>query len=279
MARIRTIKPEFWLHEELSSVSETAALLAIALLNYADDEGYFRANPSLIKAACFPLRETSVSVPVALLELSRIGYVEVGEGSGGKAIGRIVNFDRHQRVSKPSKSTLKAYFEPIPVVVVDGSVTIPGILPESSRNPPGGKGNGKEVEEEGKGSIVGQDGPTPLSETDENVLSVLTALQEACGRRFTLGGKQAGFVRARLKEGATVEELALVVAHKCAAWAKDPKMREYLRPETLFCAKHWEAYLIAAQEWDAAGRPDPSRNGKPGKETVGEAFRRLSHGQ
>lgn len=66
MARIRTIKPEFWTDEDMAEVSEPACLLAIGLLNYADDEGYFNANPKLIKAAVFPIREPSVPIPVLI---------------------------------------------------------------------------------------------------------------------------------------------------------------------------------------------------------------------
>ncbi len=40
MARIRTIKPTFWTDEDMADISEAACLLAIGLLNYADDEGY-----------------------------------------------------------------------------------------------------------------------------------------------------------------------------------------------------------------------------------------------
>ena len=66
MARIRTIKPEFWTDEDMAELSEPACLLAIGLLNYADDEGYFNANPKLIKAAVFPIREPSVPIPVLI---------------------------------------------------------------------------------------------------------------------------------------------------------------------------------------------------------------------
>ncbi|GAB0505006.1 hypothetical protein KU15F69_18860 [Escherichia coli] len=66
MARIRTIKPEFWTDEDMAELSEPACLLAIGLLNYADDEGYFNANPKLIKAAVFPIREPSVPIPVMI---------------------------------------------------------------------------------------------------------------------------------------------------------------------------------------------------------------------
>ena len=77
MARIRTIKPEFWTDEDMAELSEPACLLAIGLLNYADDEGYFNANPKLIKAAVFPIREPSVPIPVLIQELSNCGYLSM----------------------------------------------------------------------------------------------------------------------------------------------------------------------------------------------------------
>lgn len=107
MARIRTIKPEFWTHEVLSGLPEATHMLAAALLNYADDEGYFNAHPGLIRAACCPLREPSVSIPDSLTALSDVGYLELGNGSDGKRYGRIVKFDEHQRVNRPTPSKIK----------------------------------------------------------------------------------------------------------------------------------------------------------------------------
>ena len=49
-----------------------AERIAAALLNYADDEGYFNANPGLVKAACSPLRESSVSTHTQLKRLAEI---------------------------------------------------------------------------------------------------------------------------------------------------------------------------------------------------------------
>ena len=72
MGRIRTVKPEFWTNEALSASSAETHLLAAALLNYADDEGYFNANPGLVKAACSPLRESSVSTHAQLRRLAEI---------------------------------------------------------------------------------------------------------------------------------------------------------------------------------------------------------------
>ena len=109
MARIRTIKPEFWQNEQLASVGLHARLLAIALLNHADDKGLFLANPQLVRAACFPFEEDSKNVLGSLRDLSRIGYIEVRD-CGGKQVGRICKFLDHQRIDKPQKSKLVDIF-------------------------------------------------------------------------------------------------------------------------------------------------------------------------
>lgn len=107
MARIRTIKPTFWTDEDMAEVSEAACLLAIGLLNYADDEGYFNANPKLIKAAVFPLREPSGSIPVLLQELSDCGYIRLFSAQNGKRFGLIINFIKHQVINKKTTSKIK----------------------------------------------------------------------------------------------------------------------------------------------------------------------------
>lgn len=107
MSRIRTIKPDFWRDEDLSSVSPEAALLAIGLLNHADDEGYFNANPKLIEADVFPLRELSRSTTVLLTELSEIRYVELFRGIDGKQYGHIRSFSKHQVINKKNPSKIK----------------------------------------------------------------------------------------------------------------------------------------------------------------------------
>lgn len=51
-------------------------------------------------------------------------------------------------------------------------------------------------------------------------------------------------VKARLKEGFTVDEFKLVIDKKCAEWLNNRDMVQYLRPETLFGNK-FESYLNA----------------------------------
>lgn len=144
MARIRTIKPEFWKHEQLSALPESVHMLAAALLNYADDEGYFNANDKLVKAECCPLRESSVSIHDALMMLSDAGYLQVGYGADGRRYGRVVNFDLHQRVNRKTESKIKKI-----EIAWESSLSPHTQLTESS--PPEGKGR------EGKGK---DDAPT-----------------------------------------------------------------------------------------------------------------------
>ena len=105
--RIRTVKPEFWQNEELAACSPETRLLAIGLLNHADDEGYFKAHPALVKAAIFPFSDDALNVGGLLAELSTVGYIRLGTGSDGHAYGHITRFTAHQRVNRPNPSKIK----------------------------------------------------------------------------------------------------------------------------------------------------------------------------
>jgi len=123
MGRIRTIKPEFHAHEELSDLPPETHLFAGALVNYADDEGYFNANPVLVKAGTNPLRADKTPISEQLAQLERIGYIEVRR-CGLKHYGKVVNFELHQRVSHATPSKIKSRFEELPKVSRESHETI-----------------------------------------------------------------------------------------------------------------------------------------------------------
>lgn len=54
--------------------------------------------------------------------------------------------------------------------------------------------------------------------------------------------KNVSLIRARLREGFTVDDFKTVIDKKVKAWGSDPSMRNYLRPVTLFGTK-FESYL------------------------------------
>ena len=109
--RIRTVKPEFWTHAVMAQLPAETQLMALALLNMADDHGYFEADPRIIRGSVMPFREDLTSVSRDLRELVRAGWVELRTTPGHGAVGRVVNWARHQRVAHPAKSKLQVYFD------------------------------------------------------------------------------------------------------------------------------------------------------------------------
>lgn len=134
--RIRTIKPEFWTSVAINSVSVEAQLLAVGLLNFADDEGWFLVEPRLIKAAVFPLRDNidaSRIATVLLPELSSARWMRTGTTPEGDVLAQITGFRQHQVINKPKPSILASKS----VVWYEyGTSTVPV--------PPGMEGKGKE---------------------------------------------------------------------------------------------------------------------------------------
>jgi hypothetical protein len=109
--RIRTIKPDFWEHPVMSKQSDTTKLLAIGLLNVADDEGYFYAEPRMIRNAIRPLDDDSRITTGSLRELSNLGYISVKNHPTHGDIGFIPSFLNHQVINKPKPSKLKELYE------------------------------------------------------------------------------------------------------------------------------------------------------------------------
>ena len=85
--------------------------MAIALLNYADDEGYFAADSRLVRAELCPFTDDYGIITGRLQELSEIGYITIRDHAHIGPIGHITNFSKHQVINKPKVSTLKAGYE------------------------------------------------------------------------------------------------------------------------------------------------------------------------
>lgn len=109
MARIRTVKPEFWEDEIVGMVSREARLLFIASFNLADDEGLLRWTPAYIKASAF-MYDDDLAIPdVAkhMTELTDAGllFPYIG-GVARQQMAAVVNFRKHQKVNRPQPSKL-----------------------------------------------------------------------------------------------------------------------------------------------------------------------------
>jgi len=106
MARIRSIKPEFFTSETLAKVSISARLTFIGLWTYVDDNGVGVDNDRLISAALYPLEddplETLRRVSEDLRQLSTVNVISRYVVDGRKYVF-ISNWVEHQKISHPGK--------------------------------------------------------------------------------------------------------------------------------------------------------------------------------
>lgn len=94
MARIRTIKPDFFLSETVASVCPLARLLFQGLWLLADREGRLHDKPGKIKVQVLPWDKCDADA--LLLDLDRVGLIRRYEVDGERCI-QITSFLEHQR--------------------------------------------------------------------------------------------------------------------------------------------------------------------------------------
>lgn len=199
MARIRTVKPEFWIDEDLSELCSETHLFAAALLNHCDDEGFFKANPKLLHAQIFALRELSGSVPNFIENLKNIGYLRLFNGSDGKEYGHVINFNKHQTINKPTASKIKP-LELIP----DSYGSDTGELPLGKERK--GTWKGKEQGKELKDTLSSE-----LDATAESIFAFWCSTMQKQKSAFSKARKKC--VLDRLKEGYSVEEIQQAIVN------------------------------------------------------------------
>jgi 5-methylcytosine-specific restriction endonuclease McrA len=104
MARIRTIKPEFWTDEKIVQLPFVARLLYIGLWNFADDDGLIVEEPERIKLQVLPGDPVDIGLLIDLLVATdRLDRLELDDG---RTVLKIVNFGRHQAISHKTATKL-----------------------------------------------------------------------------------------------------------------------------------------------------------------------------
>ena len=171
MARIRSIKPEFFTSESIAAQPLSARLTFIGLWTYVDDNGVGVDNELLVTAAIWPLErdnlETLARTREDLASLSRAGLVSRYRDSR-KSYLYVTSWDEHQKVDHPRKPRYPRPHEIYPVYApasedeavdqtlsIDSRQTLESVDPEQGSgirdqgagNPPsppsGGKGGGR----------------------------------------------------------------------------------------------------------------------------------------
>jgi len=238
--RIRTIKPEFWESESLGRVSREARLLFIGLFSCCDDSGRTRASSRLLASRLYPYDEDAGRLLDGWLkELEAQGCIRRYAVDGDSYLD-IPKWLSHQKIDKPSNSKLPEFSEGSPKPREDSRK----IALEQ------GTGNREQGEEQGTGSGVPPAPPAPAGDPIptktvrmNQARPVLHLLNQESGRAFRETESNLLLIAARLdEEGVTVESMMQMVRRQCSKWRTDPKMSEYLRPETLFGKTKFESY-------------------------------------
>lgn len=143
MARIRSIKPEFWVSEQIAECSPNARLTFVGMWNFCDDRGVHPAKPKTLKAELYPMDDiTAVHVGEWVAELVQVGLVREFDGlEDGERYWHVTGWDRHQKIDRPS------YKHPAPPP--QDSANARRVLAEDSPNarrapPPGVDRNGED---------------------------------------------------------------------------------------------------------------------------------------
>jgi hypothetical protein len=104
MARIRTIKPEFWTDGKIVQLPFYVRLVFIGLWNFCDDDGYLLEEHDRLKMQIMPGDDVDVEASIDLLvacELLSRHTLKIG----GTAL-QINHFVDHQKISHPSPSKI-----------------------------------------------------------------------------------------------------------------------------------------------------------------------------
>ena len=167
MARIRSIKPEFFTSEAIAALPLSARLTFIGLWTYVDDNGVGIDNELLVTAAIWPLErdnlETLARTREDLATLSRARLVSRYQDSR-KSYLHVTSWDEHQKVDHPRKPRYPLPSEVPPAndpasendsvdhdFATDSRQTREGVAPDQgsgirdqvSGNPPNPPGGGK----------------------------------------------------------------------------------------------------------------------------------------
>lgn len=206
--RIRTIKPEFFLDEDLARHPPLERLLFEALWCQADRLGRLEDKPGKIKAQALPYDECNVDAMLTALAVD--GYLIRYEVERRKYI-QIRTFEKHQR---PNAREAASILPPSPPLHVRARVrtrlhvkgNVAHVQDHVERE---GKveGTGKGREGEGKEALIARD---PVRIVVDHWQRVMRKPKAA------LDSKRRRAVEGRLQDGYSVEDLCLAI-DGCAA--------------------------------------------------------------
>ena len=128
MARIRTLKPEFWADEKLAPLDALTRLVFLGLISMADDAGRLVDSVKQLDGMLFP--QTDDTCGPALESLASASRIIRYVSESGQRLIQIAHWARHQRVDHPNAHVL-----PGPSELASTEPYTPAAVAVSSRAP------------------------------------------------------------------------------------------------------------------------------------------------
>jgi hypothetical protein len=285
MARIRTIKPEFWQDELVASWPRDTRLVYIGLWTEADDEGRLRASPARLRSAILPYDDVTASEFEAMLKpILNSGRLRL-YCVDGQTYGWLPKFKDHQRINRPSLSRLPPFTEES-AVHPESALSPHGRLTEPSQ----WEGKGKEGIRESIPPLPPADAGEPATPTDPPPLAlapteptltpkrrrlkgkpspagerILARLRELSGRGYEYSPE----LEARLREGIPEADLLAVVEYEARPdGLRDYKGGAYYQPSTLFRPTKIRERIAQARAAQPRARDAPEAPPLPDLDTI-----------
>ena len=193
MARIRSIKPEYWKSRSIARLSWPARLMFIALWSYVDDNGVGLLDERLIAGELLAQEDDPVEarrvVRETLAQLARESRVTCYTVAGKDFIA-ITGWDEHQRIDRPNKARYPqpteagAVIHTAPEPVTCDDAPEPSEFDEPSRNPRATLAHVQRLEQGNRGT--GEQGIPPSAGDAVAAPTAQTLVAEwidACGDR------------------------------------------------------------------------------------------------
>jgi len=211
MARIRSIKPEFFKDEKVADLDPEIRLLFIGLWTLADRNGILEDRPRWIRAELFPYH-AEFDVDAALHALARARMCVRYKADDGTPLIHITKFSEHQRPNSrepESKRPLptKEALEPVACADARQGTSAHAHAQEEGEGNGGkaGKGNGGKA---GKGEETKTSVEQARPSASDNAREIFAYWQtELNHTQSKLDAKREKAIRARLKEGYTVDRI------------------------------------------------------------------------
>ena len=235
MARIRTIKPEFWTDSKTGTLSGLATKLFLGMLNHSDDFGVCPFDIFELKARILPYEQglaVDLITPLLVNELlprRLILLVEHSSNARRRLALWIPNFTKHQKVDKPGSPLFPGWDRDTTPDSYDGEIRVVEQLSEAEEliretfvECSGNVRAGKERKvEDRKVEEKPWSGSNPtgvlLAKSQQDSLNgkiraVFNYWQTRCGHLGAhLDDKRSRLIKTQLNSGKSVEDIKLAI--------------------------------------------------------------------